>query len=294
MGLSLLASVLFGVTFFAAGVVDAAPEAVFGWRGVVTALCYGAVLLAAPARRRARDLIRRCAARPALVAVLIVNAVLIGVQMWLFVWAPAHGYGLDASLGYLLFPIGMVLVGRIGFTESVTAAQWTAVGIACVAVGVKLVASGSLSWLSCAVFAANVGYFALRRRFRLEGPEVFAAEVFIMAPIAVVFIALYPAVPSVSAALMVLGIGVGGTIAVSAYVAAAGLLSFPMFGLLSYAEPVGLFAASLLLGEHLDAADGVTYGLLAVALAVLAVAGFRGRGTAVTAVPLDTVTPACP
>ncbi len=42
---------------------------------------------------------------------------LIGIQLWLFTWAPSHGYGLDVSLGYFMMPISMVIVGRIAFKE---------------------------------------------------------------------------------------------------------------------------------------------------------------------------------
>ncbi|WP_054821756.1 hypothetical protein [Arthrobacter sp. JCM 19049] len=40
---------------------------------------------------------------------------MVGVQLWLFVWAPAHGKALDASLGFLLLPITLVLGGRLVF-----------------------------------------------------------------------------------------------------------------------------------------------------------------------------------
>lgn len=38
--------------------------------------------------------------------------VLVGVQLWLFSWAPLHGHALDASLGFLLLPLAIVLGSR--------------------------------------------------------------------------------------------------------------------------------------------------------------------------------------
>ena len=277
VALSLLASSLFGVTFYLSGVVDASATAVFGWRMVITAALYLALLSAVAGRRRLRSLWERIRAKPTTAAVLLCTSFLAGSQMWLFTWAPANDYGLDASLGYLLLPIGLVLVGRVGFGEAVSPAQWLAVAIAVVAVAVKLVATGSLSWVTFAVVVGYGLYFGVRRWFSLEGPEVFGAEVVLMLPVTVVFIATLRGAPTVSGQLLVVVISVLGAVAMTAYVTSAGMLSLPMFGLLSYAEPVGLFVSSLLLGERLTVVSGLAYGLLAVALAVLAIAGFRER-----------------
>ena len=37
---------------------------------------------------------------------------MLGVQLWLFLWAPLHGRALPVSLGYFLLPLVMVLAGR--------------------------------------------------------------------------------------------------------------------------------------------------------------------------------------
>uniref|UniRef100_UPI001ABB48BD hypothetical protein n=1 Tax=Cumulibacter soli TaxID=2546344 RepID=UPI001ABB48BD len=61
----------------------------------------------------------------------------------------------------------------------------------------------------------------------------------------------------------------------TSHLGASRLLSLPLFGLLSYVEPVLLFVASLVLGETLTAIDAISYSLLAIALAVLALGGFN-------------------
>lgn len=57
------------------------------------------------------------------------------------------------------------------------------------------------------------------------------------------------------------------------YLAASVLLSMPIFGLLSYGEPILLFVAVLILDEALNSTDAIAYYLLACALALL---GFDG------------------
>lgn len=56
---------------------------------------------------------------------------------------------------------------------------------------------------------------------------------------------------------------------------AARLLRIPLFGLLGYVELVLLVVVSFMLGERMTGGDIVTYGLLAVALVVLAIDGYR-------------------
>ena len=38
---------------------------------------------------------------------------ILGGQIWIFMWAPVNGFGLDVTLGYFLLPLAMILVGRL-------------------------------------------------------------------------------------------------------------------------------------------------------------------------------------
>jgi chloramphenicol-sensitive protein RarD len=44
---------------------------------------------------------------------MVVSSALLGVQLWLFMWAPLNGRSLDVSVGYFLLPLTMVLTGRL-------------------------------------------------------------------------------------------------------------------------------------------------------------------------------------
>src|SRR5699024_7200636 len=70
-------------------------------------------------------------------------------------------------------------------------------------------------------------------------------------------------------------IGIASVVAMSAYVGASSLLPMPMFGLLSYVEPMLLVVVAIILGEQMQGADALVYAILAVALTLLALAGFR-------------------
>lgn len=274
---SIVASVLFGMMFFIAGILDASAESIFGWRMLLTAACFLIALATPGGRRAARWVWGRLTSAWWMPLMLIISTILVGVQMWLFSWSPLHGHALDASLGYLLLPIALVLVGRLVFGEQVSRIQWIAVVIAAIAVAIKLLASATLSWVTLTICIGYAAYFGLRKHFKMTAQAVFGAEVAVMLPVATAFV-LFTDGPSTSTGMAaVILIGLAGAVAMSAYLAASRLLTMPMFGLLGYVEPVLLFVAALILGETLTGVDAVTYSLLALALTILSVGGFQQR-----------------
>lgn len=284
---SLLASVLFGAMFYLYGVVDASAESQFGWRMIVTVLCYAAALATTAGRRAFAELWTVLTSAWWMTFVLIALSAMVGFQMWLFAWTPGHGYALDASLGYLLLPIALVLIGRLFFRERVSHLQWVAVAIAVVAIAAKIALTAAVSWVTFAICVGYAVYFMVRRHTRLDLPATFGAEVVILLPVAVPFVLFAPGATTTAGAIAVIAAGFAGTLAMTAYLTASRLLALPLFGLLTYVEPVLMFVVALLLGERLDALDVVVYGLLAVALTVLAVDGFRSsRGSSAVEGPL--------
>lgn len=273
---SLIGSVLFGGIFYLAGVVSSSAEVVFAWRVLVTLACY-LVALAHPAvRRSALILWRRLRARWWMPVLFLALAANIGLQLWLFMWAPRHGHALDAALGYLLLPICLVLGGRFLMKTPVSWVQWGVVGLAAVAVTVKLVASPQVSWVTFAICVPYTAYFVLRQRFGLDGPIAFGAEIAALAPVAMLCLATAVPVPVTVTEVVVVGaIAVASAVAMTLFIGASSMLSLPVFGLLGYVEPVLLVIVSFLLGETMSSADVVAYGILAVALTVLSAEGFR-------------------
>lgn len=276
VGAAVLAAVLFGVIFYLSGVIDASAEVVFGWRIVLTFACYALVLFHPTARTllwSAWAAVTRTRWLPPLFLLL---CVLVGVQLWIFSWAPLHGHALDASLGFLLLPLALVLGGRIVLRSEVTRGQWIAVGITAIAVAVKIVLTPQVSWVTFVICLGYPVYFVLRRRFGLDSPMAFGLEVAVLTPVAGVLIYFGGAHPSgIAGGFALLAVGIAGAGAMAAYLAASRLLSLPLFGLLGYLEPVGLVAVGLLLGERMRGIDLIVHAMLAVALTLLAFDGYR-------------------
>ncbi|MFP7365203.1 EamA family transporter [Corynebacterium callunae] len=277
---SLLASLLFGVIFFISGAIEASAITLVAWRVLLTAACYLLILLHPAGRALARSFWQTLSASKWHPLYFLLLVALIAVQLWLFSWAP-KGHALDASLGYLLLPLFLVIVGRVFFAAVITPLQWLAVGIAIAAVALKFIASAQISWVTFAIALGYAMYFSLRKFSGLNNAFAYGAEVLVLSPLAVYFLLSFSENLSPNMLTLVIAVGLAGAIAMALYLAASTLLSMPLFGLLSYGEPILLFVAALLLGESLNLSDALVYGLLGIALAILGFDGFwRARSQA--------------
>ncbi|MBJ9926499.1 EamA family transporter, partial [Burkholderia cenocepacia] len=129
--LSVMASTLFALmSAYAKLLAPLTGLDIFAWRIVWTAP--GALALIALRGRWPAlvELARRSARDWRLLIALPASAALLGVQLWLFLWAPLHGRMLEVSLGYFLLPLTMVLVGRFYYHERLDPLQWAAVACA--------------------------------------------------------------------------------------------------------------------------------------------------------------------
>ncbi|MCY1275622.1 Protein RarD [compost metagenome] len=209
---------------------------------------------------------------PLLLAALPVSALLIGVQWGLFLWAPLQGRMLEVSLGYFLLPLAMVLAGRVFYGERLRPLQLLAVCCAVLGVLHELWLTRAFSWLTLVTALGYPPYFMLRRWMRLDALSGFILEMAVLAPLAIWLIASFspPGAFSDSPQLwwLIPGLGLLGTLAFAAMMASSRLLPLGLFGILSYVEPVLLFAVAVaFLGEAFDPAQLWTY--LPIWLAVL-------------------------
>ncbi|MDD2712803.1 MAG: EamA family transporter RarD [Simplicispira sp.] len=278
---SVLASVLFGGIYYLSPLL--APldgEQIFGWRVLLT-LPFTTLLVCwrgEGGRLRALWLQVRQAPRTALW--LLASAAMLGVQLWLFMWAPLHGRALPVSLGYFLLPLMMVLTGRVFFGERLSGAHQLATALAAAGVAFELLRAGGMSWETWLVALGYPAYFVLRRRLRTDHLAGHWLDMALLVPAALWFIGRAPSSLPLLAqhpllwALLPL-LGVVSAVALALYMAASGWLPMGLFGLLSYVEPVLLVLVALLLGESLAPGQWPTYALVFTAVGVLVLDGAR-------------------
>ncbi len=272
---SVLASVLFGVIYYVSPFLKPlAGEEIFGWRILATLPFTTALILWRGEWYLVREIAERVRRRPALAAALLLSAAMVGVQLWLFMWAPLAGRALPVSLGYFLMPLVMVLIGRVLHREQLSGPHKLATALAAAGVAAELARAGGVSWETWLVAIGYPLYFALRRRLRTEQLGGHWIDMALALPAAFYFVLRAPStVPLVAGdarltALIVL-VGVLSAVALVLYMAASGLLPMGLFGLLTYVEPVLLAMVAWLLGERLAPGQWVLYGLVFAAVGVL-------------------------
>jgi len=277
--LSITASVLFSVLYFYTTLLfPLNGEEVFGWRVLLT-FPFVTVLMRyfgdwSLARQIGSQLLRK----PALLATLSSTSALLGVQIWLFMWAPLHGRALQVSLGYFLLPLTMVLAGWLFYRERLAGLQKAAVGCAIAGVANELYNVGGLSWETMLVAIGYPAYFILRRRHSISHFTGLWFEMGLMLPAAAWFamagphaLDIFPAHPRLYLLIPVLGL-LSAT-ALACYILASRYLTLAVFGLLGYVEPVLLVCVGLAIGETIHSAQWLTYIPIWAALSLLLLHG---------------------
>lgn len=250
---------------------------IFAWRIVWTVP--GALALLALRGRTSQlvELAVRACTELRVGATLLSAAALLGVQLWLFLWAPLHGRLLEVSLGYFLLPLTMVLVGRFYYREELVPLQWLAVACAALGVAHELWATHAFSWPTLLVALGYPPYFVLRRMIGADSLVTFAAEMLLLLPVAMPLVATSATARAAFDHMTLLtvwlpGLGAISTIALACYLKASRLLPMALFGLLGYVEPILLVVLSVtLLGESLSAQQLVTYVPIWMAVVITAV-----------------------
>ena len=275
VALSVMASCLFAVMYYYTSLLKPlSGEEIFGWRMLLTLPCATVFMLSSGDWKLVKALGARILQTPALLGAMAVSASLIGVQLWVFLWAPLHGRSLEVSLGYFLLPLTMILTGRVVYGEQLSHLQKIAACCAVVGVGNELLRLGSFSWETLVVCLGYPLYFILRRKLKTDNLGGLWWDMLMILPVAILFICMGDPTVIENAPrfyLLIPLLGAISALALVSYILASRLLAFSVFGLLSYVEPVLLVGVALLLGETIGRDEWMTY--LPIWLGVMVLVG---------------------
>ncbi|HZJ92302.1 MAG TPA: EamA family transporter RarD [Thiopseudomonas sp.] len=201
---------------------------------------------------------------PLLVVALFAAAALMGVQWFMFVWAPLTGHMLDLTLGYFLMPLVLVLAGRLFYNEHLRKLQRIAVFLAIIGMLYELWRVGGLSWVTLVCALGYPPYFMLRRWMGFDAFTGFFLEMLVMLPVAIYLIISFAPpqafIESPQLWYLLPGLGLLSTLAFAAMLGASRLLPLGLLGILSYLEPVLLFLFSVFwIGEAVESGQWLTY-----------------------------------
>jgi len=295
---NVLASALFALMYVYSTLLQPLTgEEIYGWRILLTLPCMSVLVLATGHWHEVVALARRIRTQRWFWVQRLLSAALLAVQLWLFMWAPVNGHGLDVSLGYFLLPITMVVVGRIAFAERLSRLQALACLLAAIGIACQLIVTATLSWPALLVCLGYPIYFWLRRRTDTNTLGSSWLDMALALPGSLYFILrggeLLPTGATPMLPLLIIGLGVISALALGLQALSAPRLNLTLFGLLIYVEPVLLVVAALLLGETIPATQWPTYIAIWAAVLVLVTEGgmtlHSARRRMRTAMPVPTV-----
>lgn len=257
------------------------PFEVVSWR-ILFSLVFCAILLTV---LRAWGKLIAILRTPRLVLWTIVAGLLIYVNWQVFLISTLTGHVIEGSLGYFINPIVTVLLGVLVLKERLRVAQWVAIGIAAVAVGVIVVGYGAFPWIALTL-AASFGTYGLVKK--QIGPSVDAVsgltlESLWLAPVAIVqaiIVAVtgglvFGSVSPGHTALVTLA-GVVTAVPLLFFAAGARRSSLTVIGLLQFVAPILQFiTGAWILGEPMPLERWIGFGLVWLALVVLSVDSLR-------------------
>ena len=220
-------------------------------------------------------------------------AVLIAVNWTVFVYGVNSGHVVETSLGYFINPLVSVLLGVVVFSERLRPLQWTAVGIAGVAVTVLTVDYGRPPWIALALAFSFGLYGVMKKLVRVEAaPGLFVETALVAVPAAVVLGVLHAhgsgtfGNAGTGNALLLMSSGVATAIPLLLFAAAARRIPLSTVGLLQYLTPLMQLAIGVFVyDEPMPPARLAGFVIVWAALAVFtadslrhARAGTRGTG----------------
>lgn len=221
-------------------------------------------------------------AGPRAFGLLAIAAIMIATNWYIFIWSVQNGRATEAALGYYIFPLVSVLLGRLVFAEQLNRVQLSAVGLVTVAVGLLTFGLGSAPWLAVMI-AASFGLYGLAKKRLAVGPVVsVTAEVLLLSPLAILVLwqtgdngaGAFGASFRDTALLMLAGPITATPLILFSY--AARRLSMATAGLLSYINPtLQFFCAVVLFREPFTGWHVQAFVLIWCALALYSVTTFR-------------------
>lgn len=255
--------------------------AIFAWRIIWTLPGVLLIVHVTGKRRVLAALLQRFAQERALWWMVPGMAALMGVQLWLFLWAPLNGQMMAVSMGYFLSPLVMVLVGRLLYGERLYRLQAIAVALALLGVLHELWLTRAIAWPTLLVVLGYPPYFVLRRISKMDPVAGFTLEMMLMFPVALFMLYLqgeagWGVLRQPVFWPLLAGLGLISSVALLCNIAASHLLPMGLWGLLGYVEPALLFVLAItFLGEPLSASGLLTYGPIWLAVLLTAVHTLR-------------------
>ncbi|PSL21690.1 EamA family transporter RarD [Shimia abyssi] len=213
---------------------------------------------------------------------VLLAALLVSFNWFVFIWSIGQERAIDASMGYFLFPLATVLLGRMVLGERQSPAQWFSVVLAAIAVLTLFVGLGVPPWIAVSLAGTFSAYGLIKKTLPL-GPVIsVTAEVLMLSPVALIVLWQIHGsgqgyfATNLQDSLLLICSGLLTATPLILFSRATRHLPLSTVGLLQYTNPsLQFLCAVLILSEPLLPVHMVAFPLIWIALAVYSIALWR-------------------
>ena len=241
------------------------------------------VVVGIVAASRAWRGVARLVRQPRRFALVALAAVLIAANWGTYIYGVNSDRVVETSLGYFVVPLGTVLLGVFVLRERLRPAQWTALAIGALAVGVLTLDYGHVPYIALTLAATFGLYGLVKKRLGVPAVDGLLVETAVLTLPALAFLGLLVArgestlghVSAWHTALLML-CGAVSAVPLLLFAGAANRIPLSAIGLLQYLAPImQLGCGVLIFNEPMPPARLAGFGLVWLALGVFTWDGVR-------------------
>ena len=226
---------------------------------------------------------------PKLIGTLALTSLLISANWTIFIYCVATNQLVESSLGYYLTPLLSMALGVSLFGERMSRFRIAGVAFAGAAVAVQAIAFGRMPWIGLSL-ALSFGFYGFfRKKAPVDSMDGLLIETALLFPITLGLVVYWTrtvpgAFPSANIGkdLLLIASGPVTAIPLALFAAGARRIRLTTLGFLQYFSPsITLLLATLGFHEPFGRVNAISFGLLWVALAIVALEGrFRPSAAA--------------
>jgi chloramphenicol-sensitive protein RarD len=218
---------------------------------------------------------------PKLVLILSLNALLMGGNWLMFIYAVGSGQTVQASLGYFINPLVNVLLGVVFLGERMRPWQMLAIALAAVGVLVLTWLVGEVPWIALTLAFSFALYALMRKKTPMDGLASITVETLLMTPFSLAFLAYWASTDKLTGTgpanigLLMLS-GLCTTVPLLFFAAAARRLPLSTLGFLQYMTPTLQFlVAVVVFGEQFSTHHLISFACIWTAIALYSADSYR-------------------
>ncbi len=229
--------------------------------------------------------LRRIVRDPRVFLLLSVASFVIAFNWGGFIWGVNHDRVVEVSLGYFINPLVTVLLGVLVLGEQLRPVQWTAIGLATLAVVVLTVDYGHPPWVAF-LLAGSFGTYGLaKKKAGVGAVESLTFETVLLTPLALGYLIWLASTgeghfanEGLGHALLLAGTGLVTAVPLICFGAAANRVSLTTIGLLQYLAPtIQFFLGVVVFGEQMTGVKWFGFMIVWAALAIFTADAIRHR-----------------